>query len=206
MIKLGVETMIILGRRKEKYELKPDIIKHNDNVSFISKIICEAMDLPLYEAKIVNCAAVYHDIGKRNVDQELLYKPTKLTKQEFNEIKKHTRFGYNEMLRNPYLRNYAEFVLHHHENYNGGGYNNLKGTDIPMPSRILRVADYLDALCEKRPYREALAFEEALKIIEEDYKVFDPKVYDAFLKVLDDNSKLERILNLYANDKLLLKK
>ena len=184
---------------KPKNELNPDIIKHNQNVSTISNLICESMRISSIESRIIHTTAIYHDIGKSNVDQSILYKPGKLDQYEYEEIKKHARYGYNEMKGNTYLRNYALYVLYHHENYNGGGYYNVKSSDIPLPSRILRMADYFDALCESRPYREPLSFEEAIKVIDENKKVFDPNVYDAFLRVIESSSFSRVFGGLYEN-------
>lgn len=195
--------MIILGNKSSDRKLNPDIIKHNSNVGVISQIICESLDMTCCDSKIVNCSAIYHDIGKRDVDQSILYKPSKLDSSEYKEVKKHARYGYSEMQRNPYLRNYAKYVLYHHENFNGGGYNNLKGSDIPFPSRILRLADYLAALCEDRPYSDALSVEKALCIIEKDSKVFDPKIYSAFMNYIESNTIEERLLEIYDSKKIL---
>ena len=112
-------------------------------------------------------AGIIHDIGKLSVPAEILSKPTKLTDIEFALIKEHSRSGY-EMLKDvesPWPL--AEIVYQHHERMNGSGYpRNLKGDEILMESRILAVADVVEAMASHRPYRPTLGIEAALEEIE----------------------------------------
>ncbi len=150
-----------------------------------------------YKEKIVNFSPL-HDIGKIYVPKEILLKPDKLTPEEFEEVKKHTIYA-KRLLTHPYFAVALNIALYHHENYDGTGYpEGLKGEDIPLEARIVKIVDVYDALRSCRPYKRALSHEEAMKIIlEGDGRVgpshFDPKLLEIF------KSKSEELIKLYEN-------
>ena len=137
-------------------------------------------------------AAPLHDIGKINISDVILNKPGKLTEEEFAEMKKHTIYGREMLLRasknlgeTAYLKMAKEIAYSHHEWWDGSrGYpEHLKGKDIPLSARIMAVADVFDALVSERPYKKAFTVDKALQIItEESGTHFDPEVVDAFLR------------------------
>ena len=137
-------------------------------------------------------AAPLHDIGKINISDMILNKPGKLTEEEFAEMKKHTVYGRDMLLRasknlgeTAYLKMAKEIAYSHHEWWDGSrGYpEHLKGRDIPLSARIMAVADVFDALVSERPYKKAFSVDAALSIIsEESGSHFDPEVVDAFVK------------------------
>lgn len=131
-------------------------------------------------------AALLHDIGKIGVPEDILKKPGKLTATEFHIIQKHPQIGYDALSGIQPLRRVAEYILYHHENYDGQGYPaHKRGAEIPLVSRILCVADVYEALTADRVYRSAMAVEKALRIMAEERGTkFDPVVFDAFLKVV----------------------
>lgn len=178
--------MFRLNDKEKPLVQQEDVVRHNCNVSQLSSLIAEKMGLSLLETRKVACCAMYHDIGKGLIDQDILYKTEKLNKQEFEEIKKHTVRGAEYMKKNKHLRAFSDYILFHHENYDGSGYFGLKGDKIPLISRIIRAADYFDALLEDRPYREAKSLDEALTIIKNDSKVFDPDVLFALLELTNE--------------------
>ena len=167
--------------------LHPDIIRHNNNVSQIAALIAEELQLNGLEISTVRCAGIYHDIGKGLIDQDILYKKEKLTKKEFEIIKKHAIVGANFVKKNKHLKQFSKLILLHHENYDGTGYFGIPGESIPLASRIIRAADYLDALCQDRPYRVALSIHQALQILLENRKVFDQNVLEALFRTIDKN-------------------
>jgi HD-GYP domain-containing protein (c-di-GMP phosphodiesterase class II) len=133
----------------------------------------------------IRMAASIHDIGKLSIPAEILSKPTKLTDIEFSLIKEHSHSGY-EMLKDvesPWPL--AEIIYQHHERMNGSGYpRNLKGNEILMESRILAVADVVEAMASYRPYRQALGIEAALEEIEKNKGIlYDNTVADTCLKL-----------------------
>lgn len=138
-----------------------------------------------------------HDIGKVGIADGILLKPAKLTPEEFEVMKKHTIIG-GEVLKNAsnnFIRNGRNFfdvgidiTLGHHEKYNGKGYPfGLSGDQIPLSARIVAVADVFDALTSRRVYKNAIAIDDATKIIvDEKGKSFDPDVVQAFCNTLDN--------------------
>lgn len=142
------------------------------------------------EIELFRQATPFHDVGKMNIPDEILLKPGKLTKEEFEEIKKHTIYGADLATKGDYpvLEIASIIALHHHEKWNGQGYpNGLKGKEIPIIARIMAVVDVFDALTSKRSYKEAFSIEKAISILQADSGThFDPEVVDAFLEILDE--------------------
>jgi PAS domain S-box-containing protein len=146
-----------------------------------------ALEMGLAQEKIegIQMAGIIHDIGKLSIPGEILSKSTKLKEIEFSLIKQHSRSGY-EMLKNvesPWPL--AEIVYQHHERINGTGYpRNLKGDEILMESRILAVADVIEAMASHRPYRPTLGIEAALDEIEKNKGIlYDAAVVNACLRL-----------------------
>jgi putative nucleotidyltransferase with HDIG domain len=158
---------------------------HQIRTADLARAIATEMGLPKDKIDGIRMAGSIHDIGKISIPAEILTKPTKLTDIEFSLIKEHSRNGY-EMLKDvesPWPL--AQIVYQHHERMNGSGYpRNLKGDEILMESRILAVADIVEAMASYRPYRAALGIEAALEEIEKNKGVFyDDAVADACLRL-----------------------
>ncbi len=124
-----------------------------------------------------------HDIGKIGVPDAVLLKKGPLLSEEKTTMNGHPEIGYSIISRIGYFANSAEIVRSHHEHFDGSGYpRGLKGSDIPLGARIFAVADGLDALTVKRPYREPLSFEDAQQEIQKaSGTIYDPAVISAFL-------------------------
>lgn len=136
-------------------------------------------------------ASPLHDIGKVGIADNILLKPGKLTKEEFDTMKSHVQIGYDTLAevssqydKNEFLKVGMEITLYHHEKWNGSGYlSGLEGEDIPLSARIMALADVYDALRSKRVYKDAFSHEESVKIISESSgSHFDPTVVDTFLR------------------------
>jgi HD-GYP domain-containing protein (c-di-GMP phosphodiesterase class II) len=127
--------------------------------------------------------ATLHDIGKIGISDQILNKPDKLSPEEWVEMKKHPEIGYRIAMSSPELVPIAEYILTHHERWDGEGYpQKLAGERIPLLSRILAVVDAYDAMTEDRPYRKAMSKEEAVMEIRENLgKQFDPLMAKIFL-------------------------
>lgn len=145
-------------------------------------------------------SAPLHDIGKIAIPDNILLKPDKLTVLEFEFMKTHAQRGY-EMLRTAggYMGEQGDFLVmameiarSHHEKWDGAGYpDGLSGENIPLPARLMAVADVFDALMTNRPYKTALAREEAYRIIVDSGGThFDPQIVEAFMNVQDDLQKI----------------
>lgn len=123
--------------------------------------ICNLSSSQLNDLRLL---ARFHDIGKVGVKDSLLFKPHKLSAEEFKEMQRHCEIGYRIAQSSPHLRHIAEWILKHHEWWNGEGYPlGLKGEEIPLECRILAIADAYDAMTTERPYRKPVSHEEALE-------------------------------------------
>lgn len=142
--------------------------------------------------ELLRKSAPLHDIGKIAVPDRILLKPGKLTPEEFEEIKKHTIYGRDALMKaeqalgdtsSTFLRIAKEIAYTHHEKWDGTGYpQGLVGDDIPISGRLMALADVYDALISKRIYKEAYTYEDAEEvIISERGKHFDPDIVDAFV-------------------------
>jgi len=159
---------------------------HQKRVADISVAIAKQMGLSENTIEGIYFAALIHDVGKIQVPAELLSKPSKLTKAEFNLIKTHPRVGYQLMKEVDFPWPIAELIYQHHEKMNGTGYpRKLSGDRILLGARIIGVADVLEAMSSHRPYRPALGLEKALEEINKNKGIlFDTDVVDACMKVV----------------------
>ena len=154
---------------------------HSIRVAYLAMRIGEKLSLGAEEKAKLLLSATLHDVGKVGVSRNILLKPGKLTKEEFEMIKQHSVEG--EKIVSPIDPTAAKIIRHHHEKWNGAGYpDGLNDGQIPLLSRIITVADIFDSLTTDRPYRKAFGFDKAMEImIEERGKTFDPNIFDAFL-------------------------
>lgn len=129
-----------------------------------------------------------HDLGKIGVPDAVVLKPGPLDEDEMATMRRHVELGEQIVARIPYLSGLARQVISaHHERWDGSGYpRGLVGEDIPLPARIFAVVDAFDAMTNDRPYRKALAVEEALREIRAGAEAqFDPDVVRAFVSLVD---------------------
>lgn len=145
-----------------------------------------ALDLSPIEMVDLELSARLHDIGKIAIDEKILKKPEKLTKEEFDEIKQHSEAGYRILMSTENLNNIACYILHHHEKWDGSGYpKGLMGNSIPLFSRIIAIADAYDAMTHDRPYRRGLTKTEAItELQDKSGSQFDPHLVSIFIAVL----------------------
>jgi HD-GYP domain-containing protein (c-di-GMP phosphodiesterase class II) len=131
-------------------------------------------------------AGLLHDVGKIRIPNEILYKPGKLTDEEYNLMKMHPIYSEQIVYPIASLRHLCPTIRAHHERWDGKGYpDQLAGQDIPMAARVLAVADVFDALSAKRPYKDAMPMAKVKQIMEEGRGThFDPDMMDAFSRVL----------------------
>jgi putative nucleotidyltransferase with HDIG domain len=139
---------------------------HSERVSVLSVAIARALNLPEDEIEVIRLGALLHDIGKIGVPDAVLMKPGALTDAEFNIIKQHPGAGARILRSVPFLVPHIPIVELHHERPDGRGYpHGLRGDEIPMPARIVHVADAYDAITSKRAYRGARPSGDALREI-----------------------------------------
>lgn len=137
--------------------------------------------------------AQVHDLGKVGIPDRILFKPGKLTEEEWGIMKLHPEKGYRIAVSSPDLSTVADLILRHHERWDGKGYPlGLEKTEIPIECRILSIVDAYDAMTNDRPYCKARSHSEALKEIERCAGTqFDPKIVEEFLKMLQESPRLQ---------------
>ena len=181
----------ILERLARAAEYRDDDTgEHTKRVGQMAAQIAQAFGLPQVEVELIRRAALLHDVGKISIPDSILLKPGKLSPEEFSHMKTHTTRG-AEMLsggRFALLQRAEEIALTHHERWDGTGYLGLHGDTIPVAGRIVAVADVFDALTNERPYKTAWARAEAIEEVQcQSGRQFDPRVVEAFLKVVNNS-------------------
>ncbi len=154
---------------------------HSNRVANMTFDIAKYMGLKGSKLETIHLAAHLHDIGKIGISENVLNKVGKLLPEEWAEVKKHPEIGYNILSKSQYMKEVSKIVLHHHERWDGKGYPyGLKSTEIPLGSRIIAVADSIDAMTYDRPYRPAMSWKECKnEIILNRGIQFDPAVVKA---------------------------
>ncbi|MDD5120667.1 MAG: HD domain-containing protein [Candidatus Omnitrophica bacterium] len=162
---------------------------HSENVSHYAVAIANHLRLPTKEVEILRQACELHDLGKIGIEDSILLKPSALTAQEWEQIRKHPTIGAQILEPLTFLNGVVDLVRQHHEHYDGTGYpEGRKGDDILLGARIIHVADAYEAMRSARSYRKVpLTKEEAvLEVKRNSGTQFDPKIVEAFLQVVDN--------------------
>lgn len=164
----------------------PQEYTHSPYFSRLVTAIGSQMRLDEKQIQSLKYASFLHDTGKVDIPPEILTKTTKLTAQEYNIIKRHPLKGAQILRPLQVLKPVIPIIMHHHERYDGTGYpSRLKKGQIPQGARIMAVADAFEAMVYGRPYRERKNIISAIKEVKKKSgSQFDPKVVDAFLKVI----------------------
>ncbi len=179
----SIETLRFTVEAKDPYTRG-----HSDRVSEYSVLIGKNLGLSEQDLKTLKIGGLFHDIGKIGVPDNILLKTSKLTDDEYSEIKNHPTIGAHILSNATIFKEMLPVVKHHHERYDGNGYpGNLKGSDIPYLARITAIADSFDAMTSKRTYRDSLS----LDIVKEEIikckgTQFDPEITDVFLDILSE--------------------
>lgn len=136
--------------------------------------------------ELIKQAAILHDLGKIGISEKILQKKSKLSKTEFEDIKRHPQIGADILRPIKFLHNIIPLIFYHHERWDGKGYpSGIEREEIPMGARVIAVSDVYQALTSDRPYRKAYTKKKAMKILEEGSGTqFDPRIVTAFLKIL----------------------
>lgn len=179
----------ILRRLAIAAEFRDDVTgQHTQRVGLLAAMLAQAIGLPDHEVELIREAAPLHDLGKIGISDNILLKPGSLNGEEYAIIKTHAAIGGRILAGDgfPLLKLAEEIALYHHERWDGGGYNGLKGEEIPLAARIVTIADVFDVMIHKRPYKEAQSVEAALEEIRRQRgRHFDPELADAFLRIVE---------------------
>ncbi len=205
-----LELVRCLGRAAEFRDNETG--QHVIRVGRYVNLIAEELGFSKPECELYEMAAYLHDLGKIGVPDAILLKPGRLDEKEFEQIRRHAKFGKQilepvsseelqtfcnhteigstilEGTSSPLLLLAGRIALTHHEKWDGSGYPmGLSGESIPIEGRITAVADVYDALSSKRPYKKAFSLDKCLGIIREERGAhFDPQIVDAFFKRIED--------------------
>lgn len=162
---------------------------HSDRVSEYSVLLGKYLNLPEETLNTLRIGGLFHDIGKIGVPDSILQKESKLTDDEYSEIKNHPSIGAHILSTATIFHDIIPIVKHHHEKYDGTGYpGRLQGENIPYLARIAAIADSFDAMTSRRTYRDSLP----MGIVISEFKrckgtQFDPKLADVFLDILENH-------------------
>ncbi len=161
---------------------------HSENVTRYASAIAEELGLPAKEIENIREACELHDLGNIGIEDNILIKPTPLTPEEWEKIKKHPATGAQILEPLTFLHDVIDLVRQHHEHYDGSGYpEGRREQDILLGARIIHLADSYESMRSVRSYRKTpLTKEEAVEEIKKrSGKEFDPKLVEVFLRVVD---------------------
>ena len=152
--------------------------------------LAQHLGLPDHTVCDLRLLAQFHDIGKVGISDRILFKPGELTTDEIREMQRHSEIGHRIALSAPDLAPLADWILKHHEWWNGGGYPfGLKEEEIPLACRILAIADSYDAMTQDRPYRRAMSQQEAIAELKKFKGIqFDSQLVDVFISMIESGS------------------
>ncbi|GMW02189.1 MAG: hypothetical protein AMXMBFR84_33250 [Candidatus Hydrogenedentota bacterium] len=178
-----LELLVVLGNTVAKRD--QDTAEHNFRVAIMAVQLAEAARLDAQSMLGQFTGAFLHDIGKIGVSDNILLKPGSLTDDERGEMQKHVLHGVDILTNSVWLQEATRVIGFHHEKFDGSGYPyGLKSADIPVEARIFSIVDVFDALVSARPYKDAMPFEQAIKVMQqEDGKSFDPQYLCTFLSI-----------------------
>ncbi len=158
---------------------------HADRLQELVEKLARVVGIPERRIGDLRLLAQFHDIGKVGIPDNILFKPGRLNEAETKIMRRHSEIGYRIAVASPDFHHIADWILNHHEWWDGGGYPlGLRGEEIPVECRILLIADAFDAMTQDRPYRQAMSTAEALQEIAAcKGKMFDPVLADKFISL-----------------------
>lgn len=201
---LSIKTLLSALKCKDDYTWG-----HSLRVAYLCVSVGKEMNLSPDEIYELEVSALFHDLGKIGVPDAVLKKPSRLTDEEFLEMKLHPSKSYEILQDFPIFSKMAINAKYHHERFDGRGYpEGLKGEDIPLFSRIILIADTFDAMTSTRPYRKGLPFDVAFAELREFAGTqFDPMLVEKFISSMtkeqikgEDTFKLQVIDGDFKKD------
>lgn len=172
-------------------------IEHGVLVANLAYALAIRLGLSEEDAYELRVAGMVHDIGKLKLSEYLYGRNSvELSVEEMKYMRMHSKISFDVLKNYDYSDNIMKVVLWHHECYDGSGYpDNLRGTDIPLGARILKVADEFAALISDRPYRKAFDIDTAVDILIEEIKNLDMRVFIEFQRMIHEEETFELIRN-----------
>ena len=183
-------STLITSIRETVHRKSHDTVEYSEKMMSLAAAMGNALHLSDEQLFELDLLAKIHDIGKISIEEYILSKPDKLTPGEWSKIKLHPEVGFKIAQSSPDLIGIAYYILCHHEYWDGNGYpQSLKGSNIPLLSRIIAIIDAYDAMTEDRPYRRAMPSDKAVKEIKaQSGKQFDPALVSLFVEIVMGSS------------------
>jgi putative nucleotidyltransferase with HDIG domain len=183
----SIRTLIMVINAKDKYTYG-----HSLRLMELFKNLALRLGLNSQTVSNVSYGALLHDIGKIEIPREILNKHTRLSEEEWVILKQHPQWGADMIRPLSSIKGVKDIILYHHENLDGTGYpKGLKGEEIPIGARILRIADSYDAMTTNRPYKEALTKEQALEeLVRYSGIYYDPVIVKEFINMMSEKTAL----------------
>ncbi len=184
----SLHSSIISTMKSSLFEKNQETEEHAQRLIELSSVIGQKLNLAEEQLNELELLSTLHDIGKIGISDNILNKPGKLTDEEWIEMKRHPEMGYRIAMATPELAPIADYILNHHERWDGNGYPyGRKGDEIPLLSRIISVADAYDAMTSDRSYRKAMTKEQAIDEIQRNAGTqFDPYIAELFLEYVNN--------------------
>ncbi len=165
---------------------------HSERVMKYAVGIAQSLNLSYDAIRRIRYAAILHDIGKIGISDSIITKTSRLTEDEYKEIKKHTEIGYDIVNDSGFFSEIRDLIRYHHEKIDGTGYYAKHLGDYPWEAMLISLADIYDALASERPYRKAYSHEEALNSLDTLVGInFDQKILNAFKDWMSSETSLE---------------
>jgi putative two-component system response regulator len=176
--------------------------QHTQRVGILAAVLARAIGLAPDQIELIRLSAPLHDVGKIGIPDGILLKPSKLTDDEYLQIKRHTEIGRIILSGSNFsiLQMAERIALYHHERWDGNGYHKLSGDTIPLEARIVSVVDVFDVITHDRPYKRAESLETAVDCIrQESGKQFDPNLVSVFSQLVVGGD-LAKLAELFQGD------
>lgn len=172
-----------------------DAVRHGMCVSILSSELARELGMDDLSVHKVAVAGMLHDVGKLQISPYIYGRRRNTMKiEEMQYVRLHAKLGADILRRDGYDQDIVDMVHYHHENFDGSGYPyRMRGDEIPVGARIIRVCDVFSALVSNRPYRRAFDTETAFGMVIDEVRHFDMKVFLAFQRMINTSDVLERI-------------
>jgi diguanylate cyclase (GGDEF)-like protein len=186
----SMRSSLLSSIKSTMYEKSHLTAEHEERLIGLAKKIGQLLELSEVQLSELELLATLHDLGKLSIDDQILNKAGRLTEEEWIEVRKHPEVGYRIAQASPELAPISEYILSHHERWDGSGYpQGLRGATIPLLSRIVAVVDAYDAMTQDRSYRRAMSEGQAVaEILANAGTQFDPAIARMFADMANEAS------------------